>query len=1154
MNLPALFFTSIEIRRMPGFPKGDLEVDELCPGVNIIYGPNASGKTTLGRAIHRLLRPTDAPHGNVSLRTTFELNGTPMSLDYDMGHVKCQKLADGSDIDCPKLAPPEIGDRHVLALHDLVNSERGHDLAQDIAKELAGGYDVGEASRALGHRDRASGKGKRSKDHQAAKRAYREALGRQDSLLEQQATLKQLQADKQAASDAQIRLGLLEKANEYVDASEKCEQARRRVEAFPEGIGEITSHDVKELDQLKKLLETAKSRRQSEQQKLDGARKSLAKCRLPDEGVAVELVSSLRLKCQRLQSLHDDIQRKNEALDESHAELAQASQAIGPDVTIKQASDIDTASVQKLFKFVRQVEAIRAEQVTANTLHSWLGDDESTEDVDPLREAIQLLQRWLAVNGAATPIGHRSPFGFVAAGIVTLTFAILMAFLVHMSWLLLLAAGVGLLAWAFWPTTVTDRSAEIRIDYESLQVGNPSSWSDDDVRTQIRQLQHRHDKATIEHEKQTKWSDLEERVKELARKQAAVDKAKQAWVMRLGIDADEVTLSLLAANINRLQQVQHRLAATEAAVDTATQQFSTLLDRINESLDPFGFETVDDPDTISAQVEQLSRRQQVHEAAGQTISDSTAALAQIDDDIEDTNGELDLLFDRAGLTPQQEPTLRRWAGQRSDYEQAVSEQQIAQAAQESVQAALSEHPEWLTLSREELAEEQQRCGESADRLTTISEETGAIENAIKTAQQGSDLGAALAHQQECADALREQREQDYDAVIGKVLADHIDRQERDSELPLILRRARELFARITHGRYELHVQPGDPPEFRAKDTARGVGLNLDELSSGTRLQLLLAVRVAFVERQEQGVKVPLILDETLGNSDERRAQEIIDAALEICRDGRQVFYFTAQHDEVAKWRRFLDSCDDVSHRLVDLAEVRNFSESERIPPIEYERPEPIPVPSPNGVDWLGYGHRLGVPRPDPDGEPGDCHLWHLVDDLPTLYRLLNNGINKWGQLRTLVSYGRAVGISSDSDIYRRAEATARLLESAIRNWKIGRGKSVDRKACLDSGAVSSTFIDRLSNLAAEHAGDGKAIIGALEDGTIAGFRSDKRVSLQEHLIAHGYIDERDVLTPDQIRDEVRLAVFVELESGLINQKQFDVLIALMTCEETSMPN
>ena len=1154
MNPPALFFTSIEIRRMPGFPTGDLEVDDLCPGVNIIYGPNASGKTTLGRAIHRLLRPTDPPHGNVSLRTTFELNGIPISLDYDMGHVKCQNQADGADIDCPKLAPPEIGDRHVLALHDLVSSKTDHDLAQDIARELAGGYDVAEASRVLGHRDRASGKGKLSKNHQAAKRAYREALGRQDSLLEQQATLKQLQADKQAASDAQIRLGLLEKATECVDAGETSKQAHLRVEAFPQGIGKITSHDVKELDRLKKLLETTKSRRQSEQQKLDGARKSVEKCRLSKEGVAVELVSSLRLKCQRLHTLHDEVQRKNEALSESNAKLAQASQAIGPDVTIEQASDIDTASVQKLFEFLRRVESLRGEQSTANTLHDWLGVDEPTEDADPLREAIQLLQRWRTVNGAASPIGRRGSSSFAVAGIATLTFAVLMAFFVHMSWLLLLAAGGGLLAWAFWPKAVSDRSTEIRRDYESLQFGNPPSWSDDDVRTQIRQLQSRHDKATIEHERQTKWSDLGARVKELARKQAALDEEKQAWVERLGIDVDAATLSLLAASIHRFQRVQQRLAAAGQSLDTATLEFNALLKQINDALEPYGFQTADDPDTISAQVEQLAGRQQAHEAARQTIADSTTALAQIDDDIDNTNSELASLFDRVGLTSEQEPTLRRWAGQRADYDQAVSEQRIAESAHESTQAALSEHPELLELSSEELAREQQQCAELADRLTTTSEEIGAIENSIKTAQQGNDLGAALAQQMGCAEALREQREQDCDAVVGSVLADYIDRQERDSELPLILRRARELFARITHGRYELHVQPGDPPEFRAKDTARGVGLSLDELSSGTRLQLLLAVRVAFVERQEQGVKVPLILDETLGNSDERRAQEIIDAAMEICRDGRQVFYFTAQHDEVAKWRHFLDSCDDVPHRLVDLAEVRDFSESERIPAIEYERPQATSAPSPNGLDWIGYGQRLGVSRPDPDSEPGDCHLWCLIDDLPTLYRLLQNGINKWGQLQTLVSYGRVDGISSESEIFRSAEATARMLESAFRNWKIGRGMAVDRKALLDSGAVSGTYIDRLANLATEHDGDGKAVIQALEDGTVAGFRSEKRASLQEHLITQGYIDERDVLTTEQIRDEVRLAVFVELENGLISREQFEVLISLMTCEETSMPN
>ena len=175
-------------------------------------------------------------------------------------------------------------------------------------------------------------------------------------------------------------------------------------------------------------------------------------------------------------------------------------------------------------------------------------------------------------------------------------------------------------------------------------------------------------------------------------------------------------------------------------------------------------------------------------------------------------------------------------------------------------------------------------------------------------------------------------------MSGYLLADYVSRQQREDEQPRVLRRARELFTRITHGRYELSVHEADPPEFRAKDTAQNRGLALDELSSGTRLQLLLAARVAFVEQQEQAVRVPLILDETLGNSDDRRAGEIIDAVIEICRQGRQVFYFTAQHDEVGKWRKLLGESPQVAHHEVDLAEVRQFSETERVPPMEFDPP------------------------------------------------------------------------------------------------------------------------------------------------------------------------------------------------------------------------
>ena len=74
----------------------------------------------------------------------------------------------------------------------------------------------------------------------------------------------------------------------------------------------------------------------------------------------------------------------------------------------------------------------------------------------------------------------------------------------------------------------------------------------------------------------------------------------------------------------------------------------------------------------------------------------------------------------------------------------------------------------------------------------------------------------------------------------------------------------------------------------------------------------------------------MVLDEALGNSDERRAEAIIDAALTLARSGRQVFYLTAQHDEVGKWLTVLDRGDAPPHRLIDLAEVRQLNPAERV--------------------------------------------------------------------------------------------------------------------------------------------------------------------------------------------------------------------------------
>jgi len=1147
MKPTAAFFKSIEIRRMPGFQRGDLALPELSPGINVIYGPNASGKTTLGKAIHYLLRPSGGPSDHVSLRASTEVNGRQLELDCDSGRIRAIDRAHGAPTDYPKLAPPDIGDRHVLALQDLIRTEHDHDLATQIVRELSGGYDVSAARRDLGFSRQPTRHGKLTKELAQAEKRHQAALRRQDELIERQANLKRLHAEKAAAEAGQVEMALLDKALERHKAEEQVIEIRNRLRVFPAGVAKVAQHDIARLDHVQKALESARTRRRKEEARREKADRELAAADLPDAGLPEGFVTALRLKCRRLAGLRDEIDRREEAVVQAETDLENARLHLGPNVGPEQTERLDAAALQDFFTFARQVEKHRAQRQAAEALRDWLEPPEGAPapgDPERLHEGVVLLHRWLGVSHVGTGSDSRYSLHFTIAGVALIVLSIVMAIFVP-ACLIFTLAGAAMIGWAFRPHSaeVLDRRAEIQHDYESLGIPLPAEWTAATVRAFARDVQQRFDQATVAREKEARWAGLTDKFEEMLDRDDKLDDERRQRIDRLGLDADsdDASLVLTAGNILRYRDAERRRAEAQTAVHTARDQFRALLDEINEALAPYGLPAARDADDAHARVDALDNRGQRHRAAAETAVDSSANLQLIAREIEDLAAEQRELFARTGLTADEESLLRDWARQRERYDKVADELRLAEHNRDLLEAALADRPELLSLNQEELEVRRQQCRTAAARLERINQEIGGIEEAIDAARHSTDMETRLAELEEAAGALRGQRTLDYDALAGSVLADFVVEHQQE-ELPGVLKRARSLFARITHGRYELHVHQADPPEFRAFDTSRCEGLALDELSSGTRLQLLLAVRVAFVEQQEEGVKVPLVLDETLGNSDERRAREIIDAVIEICRDGRQVFYFTAQHDEVGKWRELLRRCEDVPNRLIDLAEIRRFSEAERVPPIQFDRSEPPPVPKPNGLDWAQYGRLLKVPAIDPHDEPGNLHLWYLIEDVDLLHRLLEAGINRWGQLQTLASYGHVAMVQRDSQVFRQAEAAARVIETATGLWRIGRGEPVDRAALADSGAVSDVYLDRVDELAETLGRDARRLLDALERSEVRGFRNDKREALADYLAAGGYLAEDDPLDPEEIHDRTRTQFFDELDGGLLRRARLTRLV------------
>lgn len=195
-----------------------------------------------------------------------------------------------------------------------------------------------------------------------------------------------------------------------------------------------------------------------------------------------------------------------------------------------------------------------------------------------------------------------------------------------------------------------------------------------------------------------------------------------------------------------------------------------------------------------------------------------------------------------------------------------------------------------TLSREAVAAQLPQALERQSRLRSRYD---MLTGQLRSLGSGEDLRAALAQKQERLSQLH--REFAAVETAMEVLdSAHTALQNRFS--PELGRRAGEIFARLTGGRYqkvllsrELHMQAQSAEDA----TARAAEL----LSQGATDQLYLAVRLAICQMVlPQSPSVPLILDDALVSFDDRRLHAALDYLLEESRS-RQILLFTCQHRE-----------------------------------------------------------------------------------------------------------------------------------------------------------------------------------------------------------------------------------------------------------------
>jgi len=1009
--------TSLHVRRLPGI---DVEyVLQPGPGVNLLLGPNASGKSSTARAVRDLLWPMKRATDIAWLKAVFSDGGTEWTVTSDGPTTTWRR--NGEPAPGPVLPPARLADCYRLSAPDLLGAhgEFDRDLAKAIRAEMTGGYDLDDLQARLARPSRRAAK-PFSQALQTAREEVAKVERAQEELADRRDGEADLEARATAAEAAGRRLTALETRRDHDDARLARDKAAAVVAAFPEVMCAVRPDDSDHLARLNVALADRSERDREIAAEIADLDARLTDLALPGEGNAearVDRIASLADASREAAHARDVASERRGALARLR-EAARGADLDGEGDALDRLHQILAAADAGLDAFAGELAAPAAAQ-------------------PPGRRAVALV---LLVGGALAAVAGALPFTPSVASRIVLAVT---------GGGLALAGAFMLAAWSHAQALHLKRE-ELARRVEAATRGS------DELATQADALAQA--EAAVAGARNRLEAELAALGEELAPwGLSAPVTAAAAVAAREDLQGRMRRSAELDERLGRARQDRDR-AAREA--QDARTQAAHLLRRLELPPDL----AVTDP------VRDLVDRHPDWLAATGALRDAEATLLRL-------GGEVDRQSAAAGLTVPGDADL---------------ETLIAEAESEAAEAPY------------------------------LREELGSLRQELRTADAGQALAAALVREEETREELGAWCDKARDELAEAALLEELRRQHEGFAAPPRLREANRLLDDFTQGRHSLVLAAGGTGTgFMAKDARTEDPLQLDQLSDGTRAQVLLAVRVAFVAGIETGTAPPLFLDESLTTSDPQRLAAVAGSLGRLAdTTGRQIFYLTSQPGDVAAWRGALADAGLPAPTVLDLAAARR--EGCSAAPEQLAPAAGAEVPAPDWRDPVAYGLLLGVTGLDPHRSWRETDTFHLAaPDLDLVRRLRAAGLKAAGTLAAALPRLEHVGVAEPEQRARLAGAID-VLRAFTAAWRIGRPRPATIEDVDGSGAVTEVFRPKVLALLAEHGWHAARFMEAAAAGGLPRFQSRKLEALREHLEEADCLDERTPLDRDALVTEVLL--------------------------------
>ena len=1096
-------FERMHLSRSPGFrspPFGTL--DSFSPGLNILYGPNGIGKSSLIRAMRALLTKTkDGSFIDAEAIVKGEKERWVLSLDH--GQLSQIRGESGERSTLPG-RNDTLSDAYFFGLHELLTEVGDNPLfVTRVQSEMQGGIDLEAARSKSDAKTRFSlatiGESQRVSKAKKAVQELKSSIAAQSSLFEE---IRQIEVALEEEPALLREEQLLNDALTYLRRRDEAVSLEQQIASYDARLAHLSATTEQQAETLHELYENAVEEERE-------AREAVAEAEAQIKGSAVDAqFLDDEESPAEIQARIDALQKERTALDAARTKLREATAALSrweeelswlvegepEEATLKEM-------VSRLLSLAQSCEPLRTRLSVAEQLQRSLGsvDETASARLGDREQAKGRVADLITLTARLEGMPKEKPKNRVYAIILPL-FAL--SALLTLVWRpsALIGALAALILFFIARTRLSNPlCAALEQEIEQLRsrltsIHPAEDWSLEALGELLEALAGEIGRLRAQEAKN-------ERIKA---GEVELHEAQRAWQKWLDAWQDAASALRLAPSpllegaqfFHFSEKLVTWLERKEAlAVATANEEDARASwQRAKERLTTFCALGERDDDRLIEEARNLAKNIAAVQALVKALSERSYRLARAEAALQRSSEKLKAFYREAGVDFGDLETVRRLCVQWKGYAQLVEDLTITRRALDGFDAAIRTAAEEsdsaeLTVRLQQTERALTQIREQKEERTKLRERQRLLSSSDALEKADDELQSAL-------EALEAHRQEAVQGRIIQALYEQIKEERQRDYQPEVLKRASQWLLKITHGRYGLSIGEDN---FIALDTLSDTPYQLVELSSGTRIQLLFSIRMAFLELLEASgeYRMPLFFDELMANSDDERSLAIAEAIATITGE-RQVFYATAQADEVEKLKAVVKE----NIAVFDLEAIAKKTAIER---------HPFVAPTVGAIrlidpldDYNAYAEALGVAQPALFEPVGHLHSWYLCLTSRELYDLLKRNLERAGQ-----------AASMDSTFQRRL----RLLEEAASLAETGRGRIMAVSDLSDESFPIRRDVGYYREIVAflkEGGRSGNDLVAALEERTIRGMRESARTQIVTWLHEERYASDEQKLGGEEI--------------------------------------